>query len=497
MWPTRRCQRPAGRKPPAHRQLLPLPGATALNCQGRACQARPLQHARRFPPPSVPACCRSRRAPRAASLQRRPWATPGAPGRGTRQSAPPAPSRAAPPRPPRSPPRGLPSRLWAVPSTPVSAKALGGLWGPDVNMGIHVVTECSGLEPLPYALDKLGLQGQYVIEAACEIDPKCRRVIKACHTGKAAPRRLYRDIGKRLPEELPDHDLYVAGFASPCLPLHRAGLGRRLERIGGSMAIDDIVGTLEVKLPRAFILENVKALVTHHPRTLGLILKKLRAIANRAYRVACRVLNAADFGLPQHRPRTYIVGCLRTACKGQPPFKWPAPRPMAPLAELLDWVPKSSQERQWCRQRDARFVGRAPRGVAAKVRGAMRKVRGRGFDPYNTELPLVIDIEHGPKAHWMAGRSPCLARSRPRGFYLPALGRMTTIKERLRLQGLPTEIEEKCADEVTQRQLGAMIGDAMTVDVLAALLGNLLPACGLLPLPPPCNNAPSRRPVMA
>ena len=83
----------------------------------------------------------------------------------------------------------------------------------------------------------------------------------------------------------------------------------------------------------------------------------------------------------------------------------------------------------------------------------------------------------------MAGRSPCLARSRTRGFYLPALGRMTTIKERLRLQGLPTEIEEKCADEVTNHQLGAMIGDAMTVDVLAALLGNLLPACGLLPSP--------------
>ena len=156
-----------------------------------------------------------------------------------------------------------------------------------------------------------------------------------------------------------------------------------------------------------------------------------------------------------------------------------------PLAELLDWVPKSSQERQWCRRRDARFVGRAHAVSLRRLRGAMKRIRGRGVDPYNTELPLVIDIEHGPKATWMVGRSPCLTRSRPRGFYLPALGRMTTIKERLRLQGLPTEIKEKCADEVTQRQLGAMIGDAMTVDVLAAILGNLLPACGLLPLPPP------------
>ena len=144
--------------------------------------------------------------------------------------------------------------------------------------------------------------------------------------------------------------------------LTRAGSGQGMknEKERG-VVIKHIVAALEVKLPKAFILENVKGLVTHHPRTLGLILKKLRAIANRAYRVACRVLNASAFGLPQQRERTYIIGCLRTACKGQPPFKWPAPRPMVPLAELLDWVPRSSQERQRCRQRQARFVRRLPR----------------------------------------------------------------------------------------------------------------------------------------
>ena len=119
-----------------------------------------------------------------------------------------------------------------------------------------MVTECSGLQALPYALDKLGLQGQYVIEAACEIDPKCRRVVKVCHTGKAAPRLLYRGVGARLPAELPDHDLYVAGIASPCLPFHVQGCADTWRGYG--MAIDDIVATLEVKLPRAFILESVK-----------------------------------------------------------------------------------------------------------------------------------------------------------------------------------------------------------------------------------------------
>ena len=209
--------------------------------------------------------------------------------------------------------------------------------------------------------------------------------------------------------------------------------------------------------------------------------------------MAYRILSASAFGLPHHRRRAYIVGCLRTASKGQPPFKWPAPRPMAPLAKFLDWVPRSSQERQWCRQRDARFVRRLPRGVARKLSNALKGIRERGFDPYNTKVPLVIDI-YDASPSWMAGWSPGLVRPRTRGFYLPALGRMTTIKERLRLQGLPIEIKERCADEVADHQLGAMIGDAMTVDVLAAILGNLLPACGLWP---PHDTAPSRRLVVA
>jgi len=42
---------------------------------------------------------------------------------------------------------------------------------------IRIVTECSGLEPLPYVFERLGLAGRYEMAAACEIDPICRRVM--------------------------------------------------------------------------------------------------------------------------------------------------------------------------------------------------------------------------------------------------------------------------------------------------------------------------------
>ena len=40
---------------------------------------------------------------------------------------------------------------------------------------IRIVTECSGLEPLPYVFERLGLAGRYEMAAACEIDPICSR----------------------------------------------------------------------------------------------------------------------------------------------------------------------------------------------------------------------------------------------------------------------------------------------------------------------------------
>jgi hypothetical protein len=64
---------------------------------------------------------------------------------------------------------------------------------------IRVVTECSGLEPLPYVLDNLGLAGQYRMLAACEVDRACRRVIRMCHQGHARPKLMFKDITRRHP----------------------------------------------------------------------------------------------------------------------------------------------------------------------------------------------------------------------------------------------------------------------------------------------------------
>ena len=71
---------------------------------------------------------------------------------------------------------------------------------------------------------------------------------------------------------------------------------------------------------KAFLLENVAGLENHDGgRTLEVIEEKLTSLN---YKYDYRVLDAADFGVPQHRSRIYIVG-QRSRRGGRTDFDWP------------------------------------------------------------------------------------------------------------------------------------------------------------------------------
>ncbi|MFM7987039.1 MAG: DNA cytosine methyltransferase, partial [Candidatus Fonsibacter sp.] len=68
---------------------------------------------------------------------------------------------------------------------------------------------------------------------------------------------------------------------------------------------------MSTKRPRAFLLENVKGLVTQHRATFDDVFQQLRQIANGAYKVRYTIIDTARHGIPQHRERVYIAGLLR------------------------------------------------------------------------------------------------------------------------------------------------------------------------------------------
>ena len=106
---------------------------------------------------------------------------------------------------------------------------------------------------------------------------------------------------------------------------------------GRGLIINHVISALAVKRPRAFLLENVKGLVTQHNATFKQILQQLRHMAGSAYKVGFKIIDTADFGIPQHRERVYIVGLLRDAMVPGFSFTLPTPRRRIPLGTALGW----------------------------------------------------------------------------------------------------------------------------------------------------------------
>lgn len=120
------------------------------------------------------------------------------------------------------------------------------------------------------------------------------------------------DITKVDADEIPDHDVLLAGF--PCQPFSIAGVTKKnsLGRKHGFMCeaqgtlFFDIARIIEARKPKAFLLENVKNLKSHDSgRTFEVIMGTLRE--ELGYDVYAKTIDAQHF-VPQHRERVFMVG---------------------------------------------------------------------------------------------------------------------------------------------------------------------------------------------
>ncbi|MCG3770335.1 MAG: Modification methylase HpaII [Nitrosomonadaceae bacterium] len=146
---------------------------------------------------------------------------------------------------------------------------------------------------------------------AAEWDNSARKTYQA-NFGEISP-ELFQDDGKRFAgditlvnkEDIPDFDILCAGF--PCQPFSQAGHKLGFEDVRGTLFFD-IAEILRIKKPRAFFLENVRHLLKHDDgKTFSTIMRVLEELG---YKTTYQVVKASDHGLPQHRPRIFIVGFL-------------------------------------------------------------------------------------------------------------------------------------------------------------------------------------------
>lgn len=130
-----------------------------------------------------------------------------------------------------------------------------------------------------------------------------------------------RDINNVKTTEIPDHDLIVGGF--PCQDYSVAASLSRSGGIEGKKGvlwwqIYRILNEKGDKRPKYIFFENVDRLLnspaTQRGRDFAIILASL---ADLGYVVEWRIINAADYGMPQRRRRTYIVGYLKDSIVAQ------------------------------------------------------------------------------------------------------------------------------------------------------------------------------------
>ena len=117
-----------------------------------------------------------------------------------------------------------------------------------------------------------------------------------------------------------DFDILCAGF--PCQAFSLAGKRLGFEETRGTLFFD-VAEIIRQKRPKAFFLENVKGLLIHDKgKTIQTILKVLRE--DLGYYVPDpQIVNAMNFGVPQHRERVYIVGFRKDQNVNE--FTYPSP----------------------------------------------------------------------------------------------------------------------------------------------------------------------------
>lgn len=104
---------------------------------------------------------------------------------------------------------------------------------------------------------------------------------------------------------IPDHDILCAGF--PCQAFSISGKQKGFEDSRGTLFFD-VARIVKAKRPKIVFMENVKNFANHDAgRTLAVVKATMEEFG---YQFHQKVLNAADYGVPQRRERIYMV-CFR------------------------------------------------------------------------------------------------------------------------------------------------------------------------------------------
>lgn len=251
----------------------------------------------------------------------------------------------------------------------------------------------------------------------------------------------------KLVEQLPQHDLLVAGF--PCqsfsiLAQNPPRLGYKDER--GKLFFE-VVRFLKKHQPKYFICENVKGILSADKgKTFPLIVGEL---ANAGYTVQYQVVNSADFGVPQKRMRVFIVGVRNDIGI---PYVFPKAiitnNRFATIRQILE---EQIDDKYW-------FSDKAVKGMKEsnrKSKSIMNKGRAQDLDaPCNTVTAHLSKVS-------LNGTDPVLL--------MDSKYRRFTPREVARIQGFPEKYILEESDANVYKALGNAISPVVAWHIVKGI----------------------------
>ncbi len=328
---------------------------------------------------------------------------------------------------------------------------------------IRLCSDCAGLGTDVIALTLCGLKDRVRSAAWTECDAEKQKLYRAVQSRLGHhPGPLWKDITTRDHAATPACDLYVAGY--PCPSFSSAGKrqGANDPTGRGLIAFHGLQHVCHHR-PRICVLENVRGLLFKSNRPF---LQGIRAVfKGLQYSFHARLLNTMEHGVPQSRPRLYMVAIRGEVRK----FRWPEPLDKAMLRSRLH-----------------HFIDKDVHGEEVLDISSYESKLGRA-EVWNKGY--ILDVGASKKfQHPLKGVSPCLTRARLRGktigFYIPKLRRRLTVQEASRLQAVPQQVLHamlKAQAASGTNSVGGALGDSMSVNILMRVLPRALVAAGLLP----------------
>lgn len=339
---------------------------------------------------------------------------------------------------------------------------------------LRVLELFAGIGACSEALSNLGVEHEVV--DAVEIDRYAVQSFNAVHGTHFEPQDITqwdKDI---------ECDLIMHG--SPCQDFSVAGLGKGGDKGSGtrSSLMYETLRIVEKLKPKYVIWENVKNLLSKkHWHNFEAY---IRAMEDLGYRSTYRVLNAKDFGVPQNRERVFTV-----SVRDDIPYTFEFPSPVPLTIRLKDILEPEVDERFYLTETQVEKMKSTSFHSASLDTRVQREISGtllaRDYkDPKCVQVAQLYGFgkEPNPQAgrvYDARGISPTMD-TMSGGNRMPKVAenyriRKLTPKECWRLMGFSDASFERAQQSgMSNSQLYKQAGNSIVVDVLEAILRNLL-----------------------